>query len=116
MPIYIYEHPDTGETKEIVQRMMEKHEYFEDGKEWKRVFESPQASTGTIIGNLDPTDKKKFIEKTGQIRNITQGDLWDISAGLSEKRAKTFGKDPVKEKAFKDYKKKTHGSSHPNDN
>jgi len=114
MPIYIFEHPKTKQRKEIVLRMTEPHEYTDDkGVKWNRVFESPQASTGTTIGNIDPFNKQAFIEKTGKMRNITQGDLWDISADLSAKRAKKMGKDPVKEKTTKAYERKTGGKTHP---
>ena len=35
----------------------------------------------------------------------TLGDLWDASREASEKRIKKYGKDPVKEKHFKKFKK-----------
>ena len=55
MPIYLYENPDTGEVKEIVQRMSEPHIYIEHGITWRLVFCIPQESQVTI-GNLDPFD------------------------------------------------------------
>lgn len=113
MPIYIFEHPITKKRKEVVQRMTEAHTYSEGGVVWVRVFEAPQASTGATIGKLDPFDRRAFIEKTGQMRNITQGDLWDLSADLSEKRKKKAGKDHVKEATVKAYAKKTGGKLHP---
>ena len=42
-----------------------------------------------------------FIEKTGQLRNVTQGDLWDLSADLFQETRKKRGKDPVKEATTK---------------
>ena len=43
MPLYSYEHPNTGEITEVFQGMKEPHQYIdEDGVEWKRVFTSPQ--------------------------------------------------------------------------
>jgi hypothetical protein len=112
MPIYLYKNPKTNEIKEIFQRMAEEHVYQVDGIPWKRVFEAPQASTGQTIGNLDPFNKQAFIEKTGNLRNVTQGDMWDLSADLSSKREKTLGKDPVKEKVEKSYEHRT-GKPHP---
>ena len=47
---------------------------------------------------------------------MTIGQLWDESKVLSEKRAKVGGKDPVKEKYFKNYKKRRRGIKHPQDN
>lgn len=111
MPIYLYEHPETSEQKEVVQRMTEAHEYSEDGIKWKRVFVIPQASID-VLDNVDPFNKQQFMDKTKSMRNITQGEMWDLSAELSRKRTKKMGKDPVKEGTVKDYKRKT-GLDHP---
>lgn len=112
MPIYTYEHPTSGKRIDVVQHMNDKHIYVHtDGVEWKRVFEVPQASIDGI-DNIDPFNKQAFMERTGNMRGITQGDLWDISAELSRKRAKKAGKDPVKEKAKRQYFDKT-GKAHP---
>lgn len=111
MPIYVYEHPETQERVELVQRMTEPHTYIKDGIEWRRVFESPNAAIDSF-GNLDSSDRAGFVKQTAK-RGMTVGDMWDESAKLSEKRAKKFGKDPVKEKAVNDYKKKCGGKSHP---
>ena len=105
MPIYIYEHPTTGEQKEVIQRMTETHEYAEYGIKWKRVFALPQAQIDAL-DNVNPFDKDAFKRKTGKMY-ITQGDLWDASKALSEKRERIMGKDPVKEATAKDYTKRT---------
>ena len=110
MPIYLYENPITGEQKEVIQRMTEVHKYSEANIEWKRVFSLPQAQFDTL-DNVDPFDKKAFKLKTGKMR-ITQGDLWDASKRLSQKRERILGKDPVKEKASLEYTKKT-SKTHP---
>ena len=47
------------------------------------------------------------------MKNITQGDLWDLSGELSRKRAKSRGKDPIKEKSVSAYERKTGGKAHP---
>ena len=39
--------------------------------------------------------------------------MFDRSAELSEKRRKIYGKDPVKEKYYKDWSKKRKGKVHP---
>jgi hypothetical protein len=59
--------------------------------------------------------KTDFAEYTKNHRG-TIGDLWDRSAELSEKRSKIYGKDPVKDKYFKDWSKKRKGKKHPLDN
>ena len=110
MPVYIYSHPKTKATKEIVQTMNEPHVYNENGIEWNRIFTLPQAS---IDANIDPFNKQQFIDKTGAKKG-TMGDTWDRSAELSEKRAqKRDGVDPVKAKYFKDYAAKRKGKPHP---
>lgn len=112
MPIYLYKNPKTGEIKEVVQLMNEKHEFIEDGVEWKRVFTSPNASIDTKV---DASDKNKFIEKTGNMKG-SLGDLLDYSSELSEERAKRSesGEDPVKRKHFDEYEKRV-GKKHLSD-
>lgn len=98
MPLYIYKKPDSEEWVEVVQGMNDEHVYFdEDGLEWKRVFTVPNAGMDT---QLDPFNKKKFVEKTKGIK--TFGEAWDISKEMSQEReAKTGQPDKVKEKAEK---------------
>lgn len=112
MPLYLYKNPKTGETKEVLQGMNDKHEYFEDGVEWKRIFTSPNASIDTKV---DPSNKNKFIEKTGNMKG-TLGEMMDYSEELSKERAKSSdnGEDPVKRKHFDEYERKV-GKKHLSD-
>jgi len=112
MPIYTYKHPETGEYIEVVQTMSEEHVYTdESGVEWKRVFTIPHA---TIDTKDDAWSHNQFVEKTGKMRG-TVGDVLDYSAELSAKRAEANGgEDPIKRKAFDDYKKQT-GKKHLSD-
>jgi hypothetical protein len=112
MPYYLYQNPKTQKIKEIFQHMKDKHVYVENGLEWERVFNIPQTRIDAL-SDVNPFDKQEFIERTGRMKNIKHGDLWDLSAELSRKRAKALGKDPVKEKAAKDYSKKCGGKPHP---
>ena len=109
--IYLYQHPETGEIKEVIQGMNDVHEYEEDGVKWKRIFTVPQTS---IDRKVDPFSKNAFIDKTKG--DTTMGDLWDRSRELSDKRAQESGEgvDPVKKKYIRDYKKKRGGKEHPN--
>lgn len=112
MPVYIYENPTTGERKEIVQSMLEKHVYSENGTEWRRVWDIPKANTYSV-NSMDPWSNAAFIEKTRHSKGSV-GDLWDMSAELSARRAKSRGGvDPIKQQAIKDYKKKCGGKDHP---
>jgi hypothetical protein len=110
--LYIFEHPKTGEIIELVQRMKEEHKYTdEEGVRWKRVYTSPGATIDTHINNFS---NKEFVDKT-RGKGMTMGQLWDESAEASKKREKTLGKDPVKEKYFKDYSKRRSGMKHKQD-
>jgi hypothetical protein len=111
MPLYTYENPKTGETIDIIQTMSEKHQYIDqEGLEWKRVFQVPNAS---VDAQIDANNPIAFIDATKNKKG-TYGDLLDKSAELSEKRAKDHGgKDPVKEKFLQDYASKTNGKKHP---
>ncbi len=111
MPLYLYQNEETGEIKEILQGMNDKHEYYQDGIAWKRIFTIPNASIDTTI---DPHSAKDFVNKTGSKKG-TVGDMMDLSAELSEKRASATGEDPVKRKFFDDYKKKNKGKKHLKD-
>lgn len=112
--IYVFKHPKTEEIIEIFQNINDEHEYFteENGQQikWQRVFTVPNAS---IDSKIDPYSKKSYIEKTSKLKGH-YGDLQDISRELSEKRAEeNGGKDPVKEKYFKEYSEKRNGQQHP---
>ena len=111
MPIYVYKHPERKEYKEIIQGMNDKHVYSEDGVEWKRGFLSPNAS---IDSSVDPFNKQQYIDATYNKKG-TVGDMMDLSAELSHKRAeKAGGLDPVKENFYNNYSKERKGAEHPN--
>lgn len=107
-PIYSYTNDETGEIKDILQGMNDNHSYSEDGKQWRRLYSVPNASIDTKI---DPFSAKDFINKTGTKKG-TVGEVMDLSAELSHKRAESTGtEDPVKRKLFQDYNKKV-GKKH----
>lgn len=110
MPTYIYQHPATSETKEIVQRMNEPHIYSENGIQWRRVFVNPNATVDSF-NSLDPFDKASFVKRTAK-PGMTVGEMWDESKKLSDKRAARVGKDFVRVNAENDYKRRT-GKDHP---
>jgi len=114
MPLYLYENKETGEVLEVLQGMNDTHEYHgEDGSEkglWRRVYVNPNMSTDT---KLDPFSSDSFRASTVG-KNDTYGQLFERSAEASEMRAaKNGGVDPVKQKYYDDYKKKTNGKLHP---
>ena len=110
MPIYAFKHPQTGEEVEVIQKMQECHVYIDDdGTEWQRVWDTPNAS---IDSGLDGS-KESFMRYT-ENKKGNLGDLWDASRESSEKRAKRYGQDNVKKKHFKKFKKEK-GIRHIND-
>lgn len=93
MPVYIFQHPETEETKELHQKMSEAHVYKdEDGVEWSRVWTSPNY---TIDNKVNPFSSKDFVRKTSKMRGSV-GDLWDYSKELSDKRQEIAGRDKIK--------------------
>lgn len=103
MPIYLFQHPKTKKVVEVVQKMSDPHVYSEGGVVWNRIFTKPQAALNTRIS---ATDRKEFLEKT-RGKNYSVGQLWDMSAELSERRGGITGHDEVKVKAEKAYQEKT---------
>jgi hypothetical protein len=104
MPLYVYEHPETQETIEVIQGMNDPHEYIDpQGVEWNRVFFAPNASFDTQV---DPHSHQDFISATANKKG-SLGDMMDYSKELSEKRAAKDGKDPVREKFLRNYEKNT---------
>lgn len=111
MPLYTYQNPQTGEAIDLIQTMTEQHSYIdENGLEWKRVFQVPNAA---VDSRIDANNPLAFIDATKNKKG-TFGDLIDKSAELSDKRASTHGgQDPVKQKFLNDYSNKTKGKKHP---
>jgi hypothetical protein len=113
MPIYLFEHVETGEIREIVYHMNEDKTYNgEGGKEkgvWKRVWLKPQMSVDAV--KIDPFSSKDFVKATNKRGSL--GDLFDRSAEMSAQREEKAGVDDVKEKFYKRYSAKRKGARHP---
>ena len=111
MPLYTYINPKTKKIIEVVQSVHDEHIYVDKGGvEWQRVFTVPEVNTqGTLKANCSDKEFSEFTKN----KKGTLGDMFDRSAELSEKRKKIYGKDPVKEKYFKDWSKKRKGKIHP---
>ena len=110
MPIYTFEHPDTGEVREVLQKMTDSHEYEAEGVEWRRVWACPNAAIDSEIDGSKENFLKHISERKG-----TYGEVMDASREASEKRIKKYGRDTVKEKYFKEYSEKRHGMKHKQD-
>lgn len=105
MPIYTYRNPQTKKTTEVLQSMMEKHEFTDSaGVVYERVFESLNLSSDQSIDAFSEND---FADKTRK-KNYNLGEMWDVSKELSEKRKSITGKDKIKEKQLiNKYEKRT---------
>ena len=111
-PIYCYENPKTKKCIEVIQTMREKHIYIDkDGVEWNRIFTVPTASIDTKI---NPDSEADFVNKTGNKKG-SLGNLLDASKEASLNREKRYGKDPLKEKAIKRWKKDRNKKVHPSE-
>lgn len=88
--------------------MNDPHEFIDEkGVKYLRLFVNPNASIDTRV---DPWSKKDWMKRTN--KRMTVGEMMDESAQLSAKREKQSGVDPIKQKVFSDYEKKT-GKKHP---
>jgi len=117
MPTYIYQHPQTQEVLEIVQRISDPHEYIDNqGVQWNRVFTVPHTNIPSMT-RVEAGSEEDFIRKTRDSGG-TLGDLFDLSQELSDKRKneRGDGKDPVQQKFYKDYSKTRNGLKHRSDN
>ncbi len=94
-----------------MQSMKDNHVYIDEkGVEWNRVFLPLNNSIDTKI---DCFSKQDLANKTAK-KGMTLGDMWDLSKEMSNKREKSTGKDPVKEKYFKKYSENRNGMKHGN--
>jgi len=111
MPTYLFIHPDSEETVEVLQKFDEPHIHVdENGIEWKRVFTVPNVGVDSVG---DPFSKEQFSRSTDTNGSI--GDLYDRARESSMKRTDKMGYDPVQKKWFQDYSKQRMGKKHPND-
>jgi hypothetical protein len=111
MPVYLFRHPGTDLVIEELQKMNDPHVYIDDdGVEWERVWTSPNAGIDTKLDG----SKKSFMKYTADKKG-NMGDLWDASRRCSDIREKQRGKDPVKDKYFKNYSERRRGKKHQQD-
>jgi len=113
--IYLFHNKETDEYREIEMSMKEYAPYRGENNDedcWERIYDTPQISMGNSTSKtVDPYSQNEFVERTGKMKG-NFGNMLDYSKELSEKRAKDHGgTDPVKEKYFKNYEKKT-GKKH----
>ena len=93
----MFKHPDEERYKEVVQKMKDKHVYFDDnGLEWQRVFVAPTTISVGIQSDMDSSSQ--FVDKT---KGWSVGEMWDYSKELSEKRKSKRGDDHLERRHAK---------------
>jgi hypothetical protein len=115
MPVYLFQHPETEEVIEVIQRMKEPHVYVdESGTKWERLWVSPNASADV---NIDPHNANAFNDKHRHNDKASYGDIVDHAKELSQVRKEKsgLGYDPVKRSYFDDWSSKRKGKRHPED-
>lgn len=110
MPEYNFLNEKTLEVKSLFFHMNEDKKYVdESGYQWVRQFSTPSAQ---VDAKLDANDPKSFVRYTSSRRG-TVGEIMDLSAECSEKRAGQSKQDPVKQKFYENYSQKRKGQLHP---
>lgn len=106
MAVYLYQHPITKKIIEVIQSTKDKHEYIDsEGVEYERVWTIPQASFNSKI---DPFSSGSFVEKT-RGKKLSLGDMWDMSAEMSDKRKDKEGIDNIKKNYNEKEQKRRNG-------
>lgn len=114
MAIYLFSNPsDENDVIEVIMSVHDKHEYFNNGIKWNRIFTNPTASVSSI-SKIDPNSARQFADITG-MKKGTVGDLQDLSKELSIKRESKEGKDVVKQKFYDNYAAQRKGKRHLNE-
>jgi len=109
MPLYLFQNPNNeSEIEEVFFKMTDEKKFEKDGVVWNRLYTIPTSSVDTCAHDYSKSDYYKLTENKKQ----TVGDLIKRSEEFSQARAaKNGGVDPIKEKYYDDYEKKT-GKKH----
>lgn len=115
MPVFEFTHDPTGETISVLVPITapdtERHQQVKDGKVYKRVYAAPLAAVDLATRHGDAT-REDFRRVTTGKRHLKVGDMWEISAEMSEERRQRIGIDPVKEESYRRHEQEF-GEKHP---
>lgn len=114
MPVHEFVNESTGKTVEVYVPInaptSEHHTQMIEGVAYKRVYSAPLAAVDTSHGDATKEDFKRL---TTNKKGLTVGQMWEMSAEMSQHRAdKNGGVDTVKESFYKNYEKEV-GKPHP---
>lgn len=113
MPVHDFTDEASGETIAVYvpanASPLEHQQQERDGKVFKRVYSAPRPARDMGYGDSTAED---FARKTASDkRGLKVGDLWEISAEMSARRAQRDGVDLVKEQYYETYEKEN-GEKH----
>jgi len=114
MPVHEFYNESNGKSIEIyvpINAPSENHQtQVVEGQIYKRIYSAPLASVDTV--SKDGT-KEDFRRLTTNKKGLTIGQMWEMSAEMSQHRAdKNGGVDNVKESFYKNYEREV-GKAHP---
>lgn len=105
MPLYDFHNEKTGETISVFLDMKQAPEAYRqqtvNGVVYKRVYTVPHACKDTKVGSAARDDFRRVTEG----KNLTVGEMQNISREMSQIRESKEGVDRVKEKFITNYKK-----------
>jgi len=113
MPVHDFTNPITGETTPIyVAADAPTHQHqvqIINGQIFKREWGAPHLAISTARGDCTADDFRRVT----QGKNLTVGDMYDVSREMSEARAATNGGvDPVKQAGYERFEREN-GYEHP---
>ncbi len=117
MPIHDFIHEESSETLTVYVAASapaaEHQQQTRDGKVYKRIYSVPLMATnmGTRHGDATEAD---FRRATTDKKGLKMGDMQEISAEMSAKRAQRNGLDPVQEAYYERYAQENGGEKHTN--
>ena len=109
MPVYPFINSESKEVRHIYIPITGQVTVYngENGLEtgvWKRDYSDYSTVNFGMQTRIDPYSNKSFISATE--KNMTMGEMMDLSQEMSDKRKDKEGIDPVKQKYRKDYERR----------
>ncbi len=112
MPVFDFQHEESGEIISVYVKLSAEIDDFrvqnKEGKTYKRVWEPIRVNKDTKMGDGTLEDYRRLTNE----KNLTVGQMSEISEELHIKRAEKRGQDDVREQLYKDYRK-ANGRDHP---
>jgi hypothetical protein len=106
MPVFDFESPD-GKIISVLVTLKDpdhlRQVQIVDGVKYKRVYSAPLAAKDIKRGDGTRDD---FTRLTTDKKGLTIGQMTELSKELSAEREAKMGRDPAKEKFYRDYEKR----------